>query len=511
MLPLPVVILDPDLGVTAKIAAFVAPTVIHMVVGNVLEPLVFGSSMELHPVTVLLALAIWYSIWGIPGAILAVPITAVMRIVFSAIDHPYARIATNALEGRLSAATAEFQEATSVGEGAVALTAAAGGVYLPVSTRAARGSGSGASDLEHAAGHSPQSGISGDFDLNASGSGPAGGGARGPMTAAIYIPGPEALLVSHQPHAHSQSTPLASAPVSRLGGAGAGGAAPSQRSSRGGSERSGASAGGGAGSGLQWLDGGAGGGAATGALASERRASARMQDFIGSGAWAVEDSDLSADDDTQPGMVVSAAGGRGTGRGAQGRAQSAPAHSLSVPPAHAGASTAAPGERFPPLEEPAGTHTSGSGSGFGSSASAGPASHNASGFSLSRQGTHLLGSGGGSSSTGGASGSHAADAERCRSPPVDSPGGPSSRQSPSEGSSSAVRQGTATKQTLNARHGAVAAGGVGSSGLGVGGVGASAASGSGNSKGPHLRRGSGSGLSVISAHDAVSLAERKRS
>jgi AI-2 transport protein TqsA len=507
---LPVVILDPDLGVTAKIAAFVAPTVIHMVVGNVLEPLVFGSSMELHPVTVLLALAIWYSIWGIPGAILAVPITAVMRIVFSAIDHPYARIATNALEGRLSAATAEFQEATSVGEGAVALTAAAGGVYLPVSTRAARGSGSGASDLEHAAGHSPQSGVSGDFDLNATGSGPAGGGGRGPTTAAIYIPGPEALLSGHQPHTHSQSTPLASASVSRLGGAGAGGAAPSQRSSRGGSERSGASAGGsgGAGIGLQWLEGGAGGGAVTGALTSERRASARMQDFIGSGAWAVEDSDLSTDDDTQPGLVVSAAGGRGAGRGAQGRAQSAPAHSLGVPPAHAGA-PAAPGERFPPLEESAGTHSSGSGSGFGSTASAGPASHNASGFTLSRQGTHLPGSGGGS--TGGAGGPHTADAERCRSPPVDSPGGPSSRQSPSEGSSSAVRQGTATKQTLSARHGAAAAGGVGSSGMGVGGVGASAASGSGNSKGPHLRRGSGSDLGVISAHDAVSLAERKRS
>lgn len=35
------------------------PTFIHMVIGNVVEPMVFGQSMELHPVTVLLALALW--------------------------------------------------------------------------------------------------------------------------------------------------------------------------------------------------------------------------------------------------------------------------------------------------------------------------------------------------------------------------------------------------------------------------------------------------------------------
>jgi AI-2E family transporter len=110
---MPVVLLDPSLGVTAKISAFVIPSVIHMIIGNLVEPLVFGSSMELHPITVLLALAIWYSLYGIPGAILAVPLTAVMRIVFSAIDHPYASIARNALEGRLSLATQELAEATS--------------------------------------------------------------------------------------------------------------------------------------------------------------------------------------------------------------------------------------------------------------------------------------------------------------------------------------------------------------------------------------------------------------
>lgn len=101
-LPLPVVLLDPYLSVTAKILAFAGPTAVHMVTGNIVEPLVFGSSMDLHPVTVLLALTMWYSLWGIPGAILAVPMTAVVRIFVASVDHSYARVLTCVLEGKLS-------------------------------------------------------------------------------------------------------------------------------------------------------------------------------------------------------------------------------------------------------------------------------------------------------------------------------------------------------------------------------------------------------------------------
>jgi hypothetical protein len=104
LVPIPVVLLDPDLSTTAKIAAFAGPTGVHFLIGNFIEPLVFGSSMDLHPVTVLLALALWYALWGIPGAILAIPITAVIRIIMISIDHPYAAVVIAVLEGRLSAA-----------------------------------------------------------------------------------------------------------------------------------------------------------------------------------------------------------------------------------------------------------------------------------------------------------------------------------------------------------------------------------------------------------------------
>lgn len=80
---------------------------IHTIVGNFVEPKVFGDTMELHPVIVVLSLSLWYTIWGIPGAILSVPITAVGRIIVSNISHPYANVILRILEGKLPG-SAEF-------------------------------------------------------------------------------------------------------------------------------------------------------------------------------------------------------------------------------------------------------------------------------------------------------------------------------------------------------------------------------------------------------------------
>jgi len=99
--PVPLVILDPDQTAISAILAIVLPVSIHAIVGNLIEPKVFGDTMELHPVVVLISLSFWYTVWGIPGAILSVPITAVMRIFLSNISHPYASVALCVLEGKL--------------------------------------------------------------------------------------------------------------------------------------------------------------------------------------------------------------------------------------------------------------------------------------------------------------------------------------------------------------------------------------------------------------------------
>lgn len=57
------------------------PGAIQIIIGNGIEPKLMGQSLNLHPVTILMALSFWGLMWGIPGMFLAVPITAVFRII----------------------------------------------------------------------------------------------------------------------------------------------------------------------------------------------------------------------------------------------------------------------------------------------------------------------------------------------------------------------------------------------------------------------------------------------
>jgi AI-2 transport protein TqsA len=63
------------------LAVVAIPGAIHMGIGNLVTPKLMGRGLELHPVTVLLALAFWGLLWGIVGMVLAVPIVAMLRIV----------------------------------------------------------------------------------------------------------------------------------------------------------------------------------------------------------------------------------------------------------------------------------------------------------------------------------------------------------------------------------------------------------------------------------------------
>ena len=56
---------------------------LQFAIGNFLDPYIMGNSLNLSPFAILVSLAAWSALWGIPGAFLAVPITAIMVIVFS--------------------------------------------------------------------------------------------------------------------------------------------------------------------------------------------------------------------------------------------------------------------------------------------------------------------------------------------------------------------------------------------------------------------------------------------
>ena len=80
ILPLPVALIDPQLGIASKIMALAIPGTIQFVIGNLLQPKMMGESLDLHPVVVLMSLIFFGTIWGIIGMFLAVPITAVVKI-----------------------------------------------------------------------------------------------------------------------------------------------------------------------------------------------------------------------------------------------------------------------------------------------------------------------------------------------------------------------------------------------------------------------------------------------
>jgi AI-2 transport protein TqsA len=55
-------------------------------VGNGLEPMIFSESLDLSPVLILIALIFWGFLWGIVGMLLAVPLTATIKIICENID-----------------------------------------------------------------------------------------------------------------------------------------------------------------------------------------------------------------------------------------------------------------------------------------------------------------------------------------------------------------------------------------------------------------------------------------
>lgn len=97
--PLPLVVLDPDKDFSQCIAVVVVPFAIHNTLGCIIEPKLMSHGLDLHPLTVVVALTFWSSVWGVAGAVLSVPLTSVIRLCLEEIDHPYSRMACSLLNG----------------------------------------------------------------------------------------------------------------------------------------------------------------------------------------------------------------------------------------------------------------------------------------------------------------------------------------------------------------------------------------------------------------------------
>jgi AI-2 transport protein TqsA len=112
ILPLPLVFLDPHLSLLVKVMAVVIPSVVQVGIG-LIQPRMMGQSLDLHPVVVLLSLLFFAMIWNLPGAFLATPLTAVIKIIFEKI--PATRPLAAVLAGNLDP-LAETIDDTPIGE-----------------------------------------------------------------------------------------------------------------------------------------------------------------------------------------------------------------------------------------------------------------------------------------------------------------------------------------------------------------------------------------------------------
>jgi predicted PurR-regulated permease PerM len=70
---------------------FLAVFSIHLIAVNVLYPKFLGNRLQLNPLAVTMGLLMWGALWGGIGLVLAIPITAAMKIVFDHVEslRPY--------------------------------------------------------------------------------------------------------------------------------------------------------------------------------------------------------------------------------------------------------------------------------------------------------------------------------------------------------------------------------------------------------------------------------------
>jgi predicted PurR-regulated permease PerM len=60
---------------------------LHLLESNLVTPLVLGRRLRLNPLVVFIALLFWTWVWGVPGALLAVPILLCLRIVAERVER----------------------------------------------------------------------------------------------------------------------------------------------------------------------------------------------------------------------------------------------------------------------------------------------------------------------------------------------------------------------------------------------------------------------------------------
>lgn len=87
-----------ELDTTGTLLAFILVIIgVQVVMGAILEPIFLGKTFSINVVTVLVMLMLWGFIWGIPGLIMAIPITVFVKVVLE--QFPRTQVAARLMSG----------------------------------------------------------------------------------------------------------------------------------------------------------------------------------------------------------------------------------------------------------------------------------------------------------------------------------------------------------------------------------------------------------------------------
>lgn len=72
---------------TPALIVFFGIGFVQFMIGNILEPKIFGKSLNISALVVILSLTFWGTIWGITGMFLCVPITVILLIILGSFNE----------------------------------------------------------------------------------------------------------------------------------------------------------------------------------------------------------------------------------------------------------------------------------------------------------------------------------------------------------------------------------------------------------------------------------------
>ena len=87
-----------ELDPTATWVVFIIVIIgVQVVMGSILEPIFLGKTFSINVITVLVMLMLWGFIWGVPGLIMAIPITVFVKIILE--QFPSTKVIAKLMSG----------------------------------------------------------------------------------------------------------------------------------------------------------------------------------------------------------------------------------------------------------------------------------------------------------------------------------------------------------------------------------------------------------------------------